>query len=171
MPDDSWIDLKKDPITGIETLRAHFTGHAYDLHWHDSYLIGFTEMGVQQFNCRKQLCTSLAGGSFLLEPGEIHDGESPLETGFTYRQLYIPVDWLQQNLATLFHDLPDKFELNIDKTLMQDTLNRMVIFKEGFYPQTIIIKTIKPLAAPSLTRYSLGFSQCDVKTINWVKLR
>ncbi|MFT2110792.1 AraC family ligand binding domain-containing protein [Marinomonas sp. 2405UD68-3] len=120
MPDDSWIDLKKDARTGIETLRAHFTGHAYDLHWHDSYLIGFTETGVQQFNCRRQLCTSLAGGSFLLEPGEIHDGNSPLKTGFTYRQLYIPANWLQENLASLFHDLPDNFELNIDKNLMQD---------------------------------------------------
>lgn len=117
---DNWVDLKKETQTGIETLRAHFTGHAYDLHWHDSYLIGFTEKGVQQFNCRKQLCTSLAGGSFLIEPGEIHDGQSPIDNGFTYKQLYIPTDWLQQSLSALFHDLPDKFELTIDKTLMQD---------------------------------------------------
>ncbi|MGK9019364.1 AraC family ligand binding domain-containing protein, partial [Pseudomonas aeruginosa] len=44
-----WIDLARDSETGIETLRAHFEGHAYDPHWHDSYLIGYTEIGVQQF--------------------------------------------------------------------------------------------------------------------------
>lgn len=36
----NWIDLSQDADTGIETLRAHFEGHAYDPHWHDSYLIG-----------------------------------------------------------------------------------------------------------------------------------
>ncbi|MFO6372548.1 AraC family ligand binding domain-containing protein, partial [Pseudomonas aeruginosa] len=49
-----WIDLARDAETGIETLRAHFEGHAYDPHWHDSYLIGYTEIGVQQFNCRRR---------------------------------------------------------------------------------------------------------------------
>ena len=37
----SWVDLKQDADTGIEVIRAHFEGHAYDPHWHDSYLIGF----------------------------------------------------------------------------------------------------------------------------------
>ena len=53
MHSDNWIDLAQDADTGIETLRAHFKGHAYDPHWHDAYLIGFTETGVQQFRCRQ----------------------------------------------------------------------------------------------------------------------
>src|SRR5471032_2245584 len=52
MPAQNWIDLKQDAESGIETIRAHFEGHAYDPHWHDSYLVGVTEQGVQQFNCR-----------------------------------------------------------------------------------------------------------------------
>lgn len=36
----NWIDLSQDADTGIETLRAHFEGHAYDPHGHDSYLTG-----------------------------------------------------------------------------------------------------------------------------------
>lgn len=38
----NWIDLSQDADTGIESVRAHFTGHAYDPHWHDSYLVGAT---------------------------------------------------------------------------------------------------------------------------------
>lgn len=117
---DNWVQLQQDKLTGIETFRAHFKGHAYDPHWHDTYLIGFTEQGVQQFNCRKTMCTSLEGGSFVLEPGEIHDGNAPSEGGFTYRQLYIPVDFLHNNLAALFHDLPDHFEFSTAQNLMQD---------------------------------------------------
>jgi hypothetical protein len=37
-----WIDLSQDSETGIETLRAHFEGHACDPHWHDSYRGGVT---------------------------------------------------------------------------------------------------------------------------------
>lgn len=140
---DSWIQLKQDKHTGIETFRAHFKGHAYDPHWHDTYLIGFTEQGVQQFNCRKQMCTSLEGGSFLLEPGEIHDGNAPLEGGFTYRQLYIPVAWLHDNLASLFHDLPDHFEFNTAQNLMQDkqlTASISAAFSALHYQEPEIIR-------------------------------
>ena len=39
----NWIDFKQDADTGIESVRAHFVGHAYDPHWHDSFLVGVTE--------------------------------------------------------------------------------------------------------------------------------
>jgi AraC-like DNA-binding protein len=114
---ESWIDLRVDTDTGIETLRAHFDGYAYDPHWHDAYLIGVTEQGVQQFNCRRQKHTSLPGNTFLLEPGEIHDGDTSHVHGFTYRMLYLPIDWLSTQLYTLFEDKPDNFELQIATTL------------------------------------------------------
>ena len=117
-----WFELNKDPCTKIETIRAHFTGHAYDPHWHDSYLIGITEQGVQQFNCRAKQQTSLPGTSFLLEPEEIHDGNAPSHDGFTYRMLFISPELFQQRIQHLFADVPDSFELNINATLSQDRL-------------------------------------------------
>ena len=30
MSAQSWVDLAQDEDTGIETIRAHFRGHAYD---------------------------------------------------------------------------------------------------------------------------------------------
>ena len=84
----NWIDLAQDADTGIETLRAHFEGHAYDPHWHDSYLVGVTEQGVQQFNCRRARHQSTPGKVFLLEPGDIHDGEAPTADGFTPDQQF-----------------------------------------------------------------------------------
>nr|WP_086940039.1 AraC family transcriptional regulator [Thaumasiovibrio occultus] len=117
---NSWLDINKDSDTEIETLRAHFKGHAYDPHWHDTYLLGVTEQGVQQFQCRKQTHNSTAGGSFLLEPGELHDGTAPLDEGFTYQMLYLPEAIIHRQLGTLFHHLPDNTEIYFGQTLVND---------------------------------------------------
>ncbi|MBF6039346.1 AraC family transcriptional regulator [Pseudomonas sp. P154a] len=121
MTHHNWIDLAQDADTGIETLRAHFEGHAYDPHWHDSYLVGVTEQGVQQFNCRRTRHQSTPGKVFLLEPGDIHDGEAPTEDGFTYRMLYLDPLWLQQELGAVFEHAPDHSQLSFATTLASDT--------------------------------------------------
>ncbi|MBK5417808.1 AraC family transcriptional regulator [Pseudomonas sp. TH31] len=120
MTSHNWIDLAQDADTGIETLRAHFEGHAYDPHWHDSYLVGVTEQGVQQFNCRRARYQSTPGKVFLLEPGDIHDGEAPTEDGFTYRMLYLDPQWLERELGALFEDAPLNSQLSFANTLTTD---------------------------------------------------
>jgi len=120
MTSHKWIDLAQDADTGIETLRAHFKGHAYDPHWHDSYLVGVTEQGVQQFNCRRKKHQSTPGKVFLLEPGDIHDGEAPTEDGFTYRMLYLDPQWMQRELNAVFDNAPDRSQLSFANTLTTD---------------------------------------------------
>lgn len=116
----NWLNLKHDPTTGVETLHAHFEGHAYDSHWHETYVIGLTESGVQQFDCRHKTHNSLQGECFLLEPGEVHNGRAPCEGGFTYRTLYIPQDWLHTQISSLYEHKPDQFELSFNNTLCAD---------------------------------------------------
>jgi AraC-like DNA-binding protein len=120
MPDTHWIDLAQDRDSGIETLRAHFQGHAYDPHWHDSYLVGITEQGVQQFHCRRQRHASTPGQVFTLEPGEIHDGDAPHAEGFTYHMLYLDPQWLSRELAGLFEHAPDNCILGFGHALRTD---------------------------------------------------
>jgi AraC-like DNA-binding protein len=116
----NWIDLKQDNESGIETIRAHFEGHAYDPHWHDSYLVGVTEQGVQQFNCRHERHRSTPGRVFLLEPGEIHDGDAPAPEGFTYQTLYLDPKWLDRELRSLFEQTPGDSQLSFAATLADD---------------------------------------------------
>ncbi|MDB6141417.1 MAG: araC 3 [Pseudomonas sp.] len=120
MTSRNWIDLKQDSESGIETIRAHFEGHAYDPHWHDSYLVGYTEQGVQQFHCRRQKHLSTPGHVFLLEPGEIHDGDAPSPEGFTYRTLYLDPNWLDRELRLVFEDAPGHYQLSFTETLADD---------------------------------------------------
>ncbi|WP_330508132.1 AraC family transcriptional regulator [Pseudomonas putida] len=116
----NWIDFKQDADTGIESVRAHFVGHAYDPHWHDSFLVGVTEQGVQQFNCRRVRHRSTPVQVFLLEPGDIHDGLAPTEEGFTYSTLYLEPAWLDQQLRALYEHAPGDSLPSFADTLCHD---------------------------------------------------
>ncbi|WP_280955047.1 AraC family ligand binding domain-containing protein [Paludibacterium denitrificans] len=66
--DDDWIQVHRHRATGIESVHAHFQGHAYDPHDHDEVLVGITQQGVQRFLCHRALHTSTPGRSILIEP-------------------------------------------------------------------------------------------------------
>lgn len=93
-----WIHLQRDAETGIESVHAHFYGHAYDPHDHDEMLVGVTQSGLQRFNCHRTLHTSSPGRVILIEPGAVHDGHAPQAEGFAYTMLYLPQAWVTANL-------------------------------------------------------------------------
>lgn len=99
-PND-WIRIRRDQETGIESVHAHFRGHAYDPHDHDEVLVGITQQGVQQFRCRRSLHTSTPGRAILIEPGAVHDGHAPDGDGFTYAMLYLPQPWVADMMQRL----------------------------------------------------------------------
>ncbi|WP_194205502.1 AraC family transcriptional regulator [Superficieibacter sp. 1612_C1] len=94
-----WLDFRREAESGIESVSAHFTGHAYDPHDHDEVLVGFTQQGVQRFRCHRALHTSSPGRAILIEPGAVHDGHAPDTDGFTYSMLYLPQAWVSTQLA------------------------------------------------------------------------
>ena len=108
------IHLVRDGASGVEAIRARFSGHAYDLHRHADWLVGVTESGVQDFFCRGARRRSTTGRVILIEPEEAHDGEAPDPAGFAYSMLYLPQAWLAHRLgvepvgfaATLVDDPP-----------------------------------------------------------------
>ncbi len=89
-----WLDLRRNDETGIESISAHFRGHAYDAHDHDELLVGVTVQGLQRFNCQRLLHTSTPGKAMLIEPGAVHDGHAIDDQGFTYMMLYLPQNWV-----------------------------------------------------------------------------
>ena len=92
------IRLARDAPSGVEAIHARFSGHAYDLHRHDEWLVGVTDRGLQDFYCRGQRRQSSPGRVILIEPGEMHDGQAGTADGFAYRMLYLPQSWLRAEL-------------------------------------------------------------------------
>ncbi len=83
-----WI-RSRGPVEGVELLRAWFSGRAFARHRHDTYAIGVTEAGVQEFNYRGRVESSLPGQVVVLHPDEAHDGRAGAEGGFGYRIIYV----------------------------------------------------------------------------------
>lgn len=117
---NDWLELRQHADTGIETIRAHFEGHAYDPHWHDSYLVGITLSGTQEFHCRRERYRSTPGDAFLLEPGEIHDGDAPVAGGFTYLTFYLDERWLSSTLRGLYESVPCSYSLHFSRTMARE---------------------------------------------------
>jgi AraC-like DNA-binding protein len=74
---------------GIERVEAHFGGPAFSLHRHDTYALGITTSGVQEFRYRGARRICLPGQLHLLDPDELHDGGPATPEGFGYRILYV----------------------------------------------------------------------------------
>ncbi len=94
-----WIRIAP-PSPGLERIEAHFSGHGFDPHRHDTYAIGFTLEGVQAFRYRGSAQRSTAGEVFVLHPDEVHDGHAGTSAGFRYRILYLQPRLVQDALGT-----------------------------------------------------------------------
>lgn len=77
------------PASGLQRLEGRFGGHAYDLHRHETYGVGLTLYGVQQFHYRGSLRASRARQVLVLHPDEAHDGHAGEGRAFAYRMLYL----------------------------------------------------------------------------------
>ncbi|CAN5913772.1 AraC family transcriptional regulator [soil metagenome] len=78
----------------LQRLTARFGGHAYNLHRHETYAVGFTLWGAQSFQYRGTLQTSRGGQVMVIHPDESHDGHASehgggCDDGFAYRMLYV----------------------------------------------------------------------------------
>lgn len=85
--------------TKLERMEAYFGGHGFAPHRHDTYAIGRTLAGVHSFHYRNGMRHSLPGGTIVLHPDELHDGEAGTEDGFRYRIAYIDPALLQRVLG------------------------------------------------------------------------
>lgn len=59
-----------------EFMHASFTHHSYDRHIHDRYVFGVTTGGAEQFWHRGAVQIAPAGRVVVVNPGDVHDGES-----------------------------------------------------------------------------------------------
>ncbi|WP_158501552.1 AraC family transcriptional regulator [Vitiosangium sp. GDMCC 1.1324] len=77
-----------EELGGLEMLKATYITHTFAPHTHDGFAIGVIERGVESFRCRGQMQHAAAGSVVVVNPGDVHTGQSGEEEGFSYRMLY-----------------------------------------------------------------------------------
>jgi len=91
---ENWARYWRSASQPVEAMHAHFSGHVYHRHSHESYSFGITEDGVQAFGCRNAQHVSAAGMIMTFNPDDPHDGHAVTEAGFTYRMIHVGPDLL-----------------------------------------------------------------------------
>jgi len=82
-------------------MHAHFRGHVYHRHSHETYSLGVTESGAQGFTCRGAGHVSTTGLVMAFNPDDPHDGHAATGNGFTYRMIHMAPDLLTDLFADL----------------------------------------------------------------------
>jgi len=83
-------------LDDLELLHATFVTHTFPKHTHETFAIGVIERGVQATFYKGATHIATAGDICLVNPGEVHTGFSPHESGWTYRVFYPDAALLQK---------------------------------------------------------------------------
>ncbi len=87
-----WPDLP-----GVELLTADFKHHSYVPHWHDAFTVALVAAGCERVQLAGTERHVAPGDVFLLNPGEIHDGEAfDANIGWDFRVFYLAAEVLEE---------------------------------------------------------------------------
>lgn len=107
-PVDQGITWSLPQLDELRFMRAKYVQHAFKPHAHDYFVLGIIEDGVQSFTHQRKHLITTPGEVIVINPGEMHTGESAIREGFTYRALY-PSSDLMQTMAREFNNKADIF--------------------------------------------------------------
>jgi len=83
-------------LGNLEFLHARFVRHSFPRHTHETFAIGVIEDGVQATHYNGSTHIATSGDICLVNPGEVHTGFPPHESGWTYRVFYPEAALLQK---------------------------------------------------------------------------
>lgn len=85
-----------DELPGVELYQAHISRYAFEPHTHEAFGIGTIESGAQRFRYRGAQYTAPTHSLIMMNPDELHTGESACEEGWRYQMIYIHPDEMAQ---------------------------------------------------------------------------
>ncbi len=94
----------------MECLSASFITHEFSPHSHDTFSIGAIEVGCQVASIRGMREYTGPGALYLINPGEVHDGQPGAPEGYRYRMIYPDValltDIIEDVTGRAFNGMP-----------------------------------------------------------------
>ena len=100
MPDSRFRDSARywrtPLLPGAELVTAEYNEHTFAPHWHEAYTIPVIEGGAECYRYRGTEHVAVAGSVPVINPGELHTGSRAVDEGWSYRVMYVPIDFLHE---------------------------------------------------------------------------
>ncbi|GGX86299.1 AraC family transcriptional regulator [Vogesella alkaliphila] len=91
--------FRADDIAPLECLDAFYTRQVFTPHFHEEYVVNALTLGAQSYRYHGSSHVAGVGALVLINPGEVHTGESADAAGWGYRGFY-PSATLIRGLAS-----------------------------------------------------------------------
>lgn len=82
-------------LPGVELYQAHISRYAFEPHTHEAFGIGAIDFGAERFRYRGASHVAAAQSLVMMNPDELHTGQSLGEEGWRYRMIYIDPGMLE----------------------------------------------------------------------------
>lgn len=76
-------------LPGVELYQAHISRYAFEPHTHEAFGLGAIDFGAERFRYRGASHIAAAQSLVMMNPDELHTGQSLVEEGWRYRMIYI----------------------------------------------------------------------------------
>ncbi len=83
-------------LPGADLVTAEYHDHEFAPHWHEAYTVPVIEAGAESYEYLGARHVAEAGSVPVINPGEIHTGSRAFDEGWSYRVMYLPIDYAQQ---------------------------------------------------------------------------
>lgn len=114
------LELSKNLwVPHLTFVRSCYTDHQYAPHFHDHYVILAVEKGVNKGICQKKAYEIGAGELLVINPGEIHTGNSLNNGQLIYNGIYVEQDFFK-------NELPVYSELHLKNAGLCGRFNRLI---------------------------------------------
>lgn len=88
-------------LPGADLVTAEYNEHTFAPHWHEAYTIPVIEGGAECYRYRGAQHVAETGSVPVINPGELHTGSRAAEEGWSYRVMYVPIDFLHELAAEI----------------------------------------------------------------------
>ena len=82
-------------LPGVELYHAHISSYAFEPHTHEAFGMGTIDYGAERFRYRGASHVAPTHSLVLMNPDELHTGESATDDGWRYQMIYIDPNMME----------------------------------------------------------------------------
>ncbi|WP_437614963.1 AraC family ligand binding domain-containing protein [Erwinia sp. V71] len=82
-------------LPGVELYHAHISSYAFEPHTHEAFGMGTIDYGAERFRYRGASHVAPVNSLVLMNPDELHTGESATQDGWRYQMIYIDPNMME----------------------------------------------------------------------------